>query len=124
MPLQNVSLWSKGIQYQILFSFKQSSSKQVFKALRRDESTGVEQEVLLKVFLKRQEQDGYRDEFESLSQMSHFFSLYCVRLFGFENFGPKKAFGVGVYQRSKSLSFDREFFFKYRRNEPYIGFYL
>lgn len=80
------SLLAQGIEYQILFSFKQDSSKQVFKAIRKDKQTGVQQEVLLKIFLE--EKKSYKEEFESLSQV---FSPYCVRLFGFENFGGKKA---------------------------------
>ena len=104
MPLSlrtkiNKSLVAKGIQYQILFSFKQDSSKHIFKALRKDKITGVQQEVLLKIFLK--EKDSYREEFESLSQIS---SPYCVKLFGFENFGGKKALvleyikGISLFQ--------------------------
>ncbi len=93
------NLVSQGIQYQILFSFKQDSLKKIFKAIRKDKQTGVQQEVLLKIFLK--ERESYREEFESLS---HVFSPYCVRLFGFENFGGKRALvleyikGVSLFQ--------------------------
>ena len=109
MPLNlrtktNTSLVAKGIEYQILFSFKQDSSKQIFKALRKDNLTGVQQEVLLKIFLK--EKESYREEFESLSQI---FSPYCVRLFGFENFGSKQALvleyikGVSLFQLAENF---------------------
>lgn len=79
-------LISQGIQYKVLFSYKQDSSKEILKAVREDKQTGICQEVLLKVFLD--EKKSYQEEFESLS---HVISPYCVRLFGFENFGPKKA---------------------------------
>lgn len=91
-------LISKGISYQVLFSYKQDSTKQIFKALRKDELEGVEQEVLLKIFLN--EQKNYRKEFESLSQVV---SPYCVRLLGFENFSDKKAL-VLEYIKGVSLS--------------------
>lgn len=93
------SLVAQAVQYKILFSFKKDSGKQVFKALREDPSTGIQQEVLLKIFLK--EEESYREEFESLSQVD---SPYCVRLFGFENFAGKKALvleyikGVSLFQ--------------------------
>ena len=101
----NKNLVSKGTQYQILFSYKQDSSKQILKALRKDEATGVAQEVILKIFLN--EKKDYREEFESLSQI---FSPYCVRLFGFENFVDKKALvleyikGVSLFQLIENFS--------------------
>ena len=103
MPLNlrkqaNKSLIAQGIRYQILFAFKQDSSKQVFKALRKDEHTGIQQEVLLKIFLDKKE--SYKEEFESLS---HVFSPYCARLLGFENFNNKKAL-VLEYIKGVSLS--------------------
>ena len=97
MPYKNEKLFAKGLEYEILFYFKKDSSKQVFKALRSDPSTGLKQEVLVKVFLE----DQYKEEFESLSQVD---SPYCVRLLGFENFGSKKALileyvkGVSLFQ--------------------------
>lgn len=101
----NASLLAKGIKYQILSSFRQDSSKQIFKALRKDEWTGVQQEVLLKIFLE--DKESYREEFESLTQIS---SPYCVRPLGFENFGNKKALvleyinGVSLSQLVESFS--------------------
>ena len=114
MPLNlrtkiNKSLLAQGIHYQILFSFKQDSFKQVFKALRRDKYTGVQQEVLLKIFLK--EKQSYQEEFESLSQVV---SPYCVRLFGFESFGDKKALileyikGVSLFHLIENFSLNPE----------------
>ena len=99
------SLLAQGIKYQILFSFKQDSSKQIFKALRKDKQTGIQQEVLLKIFLE--EKESYKEEFESLSQVV---SPYCVRLFGFENFGLNKALileyikGVSLFQLIENFS--------------------
>ena len=98
---------AQGRQYQVLFCFKQSSSRQVLKALRKDENTGIQQEVLLKIFLD--EKRAYREEFESLSQV---FSPYCIRLLGFENFGDKKALvleyikGVSLFQLIENFSLD------------------
>ena len=99
------NLFAKGMQYQVLFSFKRDSYKQVFKAVRKDQRTGIQQEVLLKIFSG--EKQSYREEFESLSQV---FSPYCVRLFGFENFGDKKALvleyikGVSLFQLLSNFS--------------------
>ena len=119
MPLNlktkiNKSLLAKGIRYEILFPFKQDSSKQIFKALRKDSITGVQQEVLLKIFVK--EKDSYREEFESLSKIS---SPYCVKLFGFENFGNKKAL-VLEYIKGVSLFQLAENFFLNPREIQYI----
>ena len=92
-------LFGKGLEYEILFPFKQSADKQVFKALRKDPATGLKQEVLVKIFLK--DTSAYQEEFESLSQVS---SSYCVRLFCFENFNKKTALvleyikGVSLFQ--------------------------
>ena len=99
------SLLAQGIPYQILFSFKQDDSKQIFKALRRDPYTGIQQEMLLKIFLKGNK--SYQEEFESLSQVV---SPYCVRLLGFESFGDKKALileyikGVSLFQLIENFS--------------------
>lgn len=103
------SLVAQGLRYRILFSLKQDSSKQIFKAVREDKQTGVEQEVLLKVFLGKQE--SYKEEFESLSQV---FSPYCVRLFGFEKFNNKTALvleyikGVSLFQLVNNFSLNPE----------------
>ena len=92
-------IFAKGLEYEILFSFKQDSSKKIFKALRKDPSTGLKQEVLVKIFLE--DKMAYQEEFESLSQVS---SPYCVRLFSFENFNNKQALileyikGVSLFQ--------------------------
>ena len=101
MPHKNQKLCAKGLEYQVHFYFKKDSSKQVFKALRHHPSTGLKQEVLVKLFLK----DLYKEEFESLSKVN---SPYCVRLLGFETLksktGSKKALileyikGVSLYQ--------------------------
>ena len=90
-------LISKGLSYQLLYPYKQDDTKEVFKALRKDDLDGVEQEVLLKVFLK--EKKTYQEEFESLSRVH---SPYCVRLLGFENFSRKKAL-VLEYVKGVSL---------------------
>lgn len=99
------NLVAQSTPYQILFSLKQNASRQIYKAIREDKLTGVRQEVLLKIFLK--EKRGYRDEFESLSQVC---SPYCVRLFGFENFNDKMALvleyikGVSLFQLLTNFS--------------------
>ena len=91
-------LVSKGISYQILFSYKQDSKKQIFKAIRKDEREDIEQEVLLKIFLN--EKKDYQKEFGSLSRV---LSPYCVRLLGFEKFSNKRAL-VLEYIKGVSLS--------------------
>ena len=103
------SLVSKGMKYEILFSYKQDSSKYIYKALRKEEHTGIQQEVLLKIFLD--EKKAYQKEFESLSQVC---SPYCVRLFGFENFMGKQALvlesikGVSLFELLKSFSLNEQ----------------
>ena len=102
-------LLGKGLEYEVLFPFKQSTSKQIFKALRKDPSTGLKQEVLVKIFLK--DTTAYQEEFESLSQVS---SPYCVRLFGFENFNNKTALvleyikGVSLFQLIENFHLNKE----------------
>ncbi|MBC6415006.1 MAG: protein kinase [Bdellovibrionales bacterium] len=103
MPYKNQSLFAKGLEYEILYCFKQDKHKQVFKALRKETSTGLKQEVLVKIFLDSR----FQEEFESLSKV---ISPYCVRLFGFENFGKKQALileyinGVSLFQLLKQFS--------------------
>ena len=102
-------LLGKGLEYEILFSFKQSNSKQIFKAIRKDPSTGLKQEVLAKIFLE--DSEPYEEEFESLSQVS---SPHCVRLFCFENFNNKKALileyikGVSLFQLIENFHLNEE----------------
>ena len=114
MPfLQNRSLPKKlfgnGIEYEILFPFKQTASKQIFKALRKDPSTGLKQEVLIKIFVESVK--AYQEEFESLSQAN---SPYCVRLFCFESFNGRKALileyikGVSLFQLIESFHLKQE----------------
>ena len=114
MPLLNnkkapKKLFGKGLEYEILFPFKQESSKQVFKALRKDPTTGLKQEILVKIFLN--DTTSYQEEFESLSQIS---SPYCVRLFGFENFNDKTALileyikGVSLFQLLENFHLKEE----------------
>ena len=97
MPNKKQKLFSKGLEYEILFCFKQNKSKRVFKALKKDPVTGFQQEVLIKVVPKPQA----IEEFKSLSQVA---SPYCVRLLGFENFGDEQALilesikGVSLFQ--------------------------
>ena len=91
-------LTSKGLSYEILFSIKESPTKQVYKALRKEKETGIEQEVLLKIFSF--EEESYKGELESLLQVN---SNYCVRLLGFENFPKGKAL-VLEYIKGVSLS--------------------
>jgi len=99
------NLTARGIKYSVLSSLKQDSSKQIFKAVRKDQSTGISQEVLLKIFLN--EKQSYRDEFESLSKVS---SPYCVRLFGFEQFDSQTALvleyikGVSLFELAFNFS--------------------
>ena len=107
MPYKNQKLTAKGLEYEILFYFKQDSHKKVFKALRKDPETGLTQEVLVKVFLDSK----VYNEFESLSQV---ISPYCVRLLGFESFGKNQALileyinGVSLFQLLKHFRLKEE----------------
>ncbi len=98
-------LTSKGSSYEILFSIKKSSSKQIYKALRREAGTKMAQEVLLKVFSPNEE--SYKGELESLLQTS---SNYCVRLLAFEIFPKGKALvleyiqGISIAQLIKTFN--------------------
>ena len=114
MPLQfpaksSKSLLAQGIQYQILFCFKRDSGKRVFKALRRDGRGELKQEVLLKIFSKRDQ--SLQKEFESLSQA---YSPYCARLLGFESFGGAPALvleyirGASLFQLTEHFSLGKE----------------
>ena len=102
-------LLGKGLEYEILFPFKQTSSKQVFKALRKDSSTGLKQEVLVKIFLE--DTESYKEEFESISQVN---SPHCVRLFCFESFNNKTALileyvnGVNLFQLIENFHLNEE----------------
>ncbi len=75
--------------------------------MREDKSSGVKQEVLLKIFLDKR--PIYKEEFESLSQT---FSPYCVRLFGFESFGDKKALVLEYIKGASLLRVMSHFFLK------------
>jgi len=98
MPYKNQKLFSKGLEYEILFCFKQKRDKKVLKALKKDKLTGLNQEVLLKVFSNS---EIFYEEFQSLSAVT---SSYCVRLLGFERFGRDQALvlesirGVSLFQ--------------------------
>ena len=102
-------LFGKGLEYEILFPFKQTADKQVFKALRKNPATGLKQEVLVKIFLE--DTSAFQEEFESLSQIS---SPYCVRLFCFENFNNKTALvleyikGVSLFQLIENFHLKEE----------------
>lgn len=114
------NLRSKGIEYQVLFSFRRDSSKWIFKAFRKDRPTGIGQNVLIKVFLK--DLSAYKYEFESLSRIS---SPFCVRLLGFESFfGGKKALileyinGVTLQSLMENFSLNQQ-----ERQHILIGIY-
>ena len=77
---------AQGATYSLLFCLKQSPSKQVYKALKKDKHTHLEQEVLLKVFAP--EDKTYKGELETLLRVN---SPYCVQLLGFESFSKKRA---------------------------------
>ena len=97
MPDKKQKLFSRGLEYEVLFCFKQDKHKKVFKALKKDSSTGLKQEVLVKIFSRSQPYE----EFKSLSEV---ISPYCVRLLGFERFGQDQALilesikGVSLFQ--------------------------
>ena len=104
------SLRARGIEYQILFSFRRDSSKWIFKAFRKDRLAGIGQNVLIKVFLK--DLSAYKYEFESLSRVS---SPFCARLLGFESFfGGKKALileyinGVSLQRLMENFSLSQQ----------------
>ena len=99
--------------YKLLWPFKESSSKQVFKALHQDPETGLSRAVVLKIFL---EESSFREEFESLSQVS---SPHCVRLLAMENFSGRKAL-VLEYIRGVSLFQLREGFLLSQEEIAYI----
>ena len=79
-------LVSKGLTYHILSTLKPGPGQRVYKALRKNPQTPLEQEVILKVFPKGAD---FKEEFESLSRTK---SPYCVQLLGFESFKGTPAF--------------------------------
>ncbi len=98
-------LTSKGLSYEILFPIKETPEKQVYKALRKEPVTGIEQVVLLKIFSAGEE--SFKGELESLLQAR---SNHCIRLLAFENFSKRKALvleyiqGISLAQLLKTFT--------------------
>ena len=86
MPEEPCVLVSKGLTYHILSTLKPGPGKRVYKALRKNSQSSLEQEVILKIFPKK---GDFKEEFESLSRTK---SPYCVQLLGFESFKGNPAF--------------------------------
>ncbi|MCY4512809.1 MAG: protein kinase [Bdellovibrionales bacterium] len=87
MPEKPHVFVSKGMTYHILSTLKPGPGNRVYKALRKNPSFPMEQEVILKVFPKRT--NSLKDEFESLRDIR---SFYSIQLLGFEFFNGNPAF--------------------------------
>ncbi|MGZ3722537.1 MAG: serine/threonine protein kinase [Bdellovibrionales bacterium] len=80
-------LWS-AIRFQLLELLGEGSQGCVYKALRRDRSSGLQQIVAVKILHSKTAVGLWRQEFESLSKVN---SPYCVRVLSFERFTRRPA---------------------------------
>lgn len=74
-------MWSRNIKYELLERLGEGGQGCVFKALRRDPSTGMSELVALKVLHSETAHSLWRREFESLRRVR---SPYCVQVLSFD----------------------------------------
>jgi serine/threonine protein kinase len=74
-------MWRPQIQFDLLEVLGEGSQGTVYKAFRRDRSSGMKQLVAVKVLHSRTAVGMWRQEFESLARVR---SPYCVRVLSFE----------------------------------------
>lgn len=81
-------MWRKSIGYEIQEPLGEGSQGQVFKALRKDTFTGLQETVAVKILHSETAVDLWRREFESLRRVR---SSYCVQVFAFERIDGRPA---------------------------------
>ncbi len=102
-------MWSRAIQFELFEMLGEGGQGSVYKALRRDRATGLEQTVAVKILHSKTAVELWRREFESLSQVR---SKYCVRALSFERVGRRPALvleyidGISLAQLSLSCVLD------------------
>lgn len=82
------AMWRPQIQFDLLEVLGEGSQGTVYKAKRRDRSSGLSQIVAVKVLHSRTAVDVWRQEFESLTRVR---SPYCVRVLSFERISRRPA---------------------------------
>lgn len=74
-------MWKKKIDFEIHELLGEGSQGRVYKAFRKDSSSGLSQVVALKILHSETAVSLWREEFESLSKIR---SPYCVQVYSFE----------------------------------------
>lgn len=104
-------MWSRAIHFELLEILGEGGQGSVYKALRRDRATGLEQIVAAKILHSKTTVDLWRQEFESLSRVR---SKYCVRVLSFERINRRPALileyidGVSLAQLGQTCWLDNE----------------
>jgi len=93
-------MWIFPISLQLQNQLGEGSQGRVYKALRLDRRTGLQQIVAVKILHSRTVVDAWRQEFESLAKVT---SLYCVRVLSFARIRGRPAL-VLEYVDGLSLS--------------------
>lgn len=81
-------MWRKTIDFELLEMLGEGGQGSVYRALRRDRASGLEQFVAIKILHSKTTVDLWRQEFESLSRVR---SPYCVQVLSFERFHRRPA---------------------------------
>lgn len=81
-------MWRHKIQFQLQERLGEGGQGRVFKALRKDRTTGMEQSVAVKILHSRTAVALWKAEFESLAKIR---SPYCVQVHAFERVRGKPA---------------------------------
>jgi serine/threonine protein kinase len=84
----NRVMWRRSIGYDIQELLGEGSQGRVFKALRRDPSSGLSEAVAVKILHSETAVELWRNEFESLRRVH---SKFCVRVFAFERIEGRPA---------------------------------
>ena len=80
-------MWST-IRYELLELLGEGSQGSVYRALRRDRRSGLQQVVAVKILHSKTAVSLWRQEFVSLARVN---SNYCVRVLSFERFARRPA---------------------------------
>lgn len=81
-------MWSRTVHLEWGELLGEGSQGRVFKALRRDRSTGLTQTIAVKILHSKNAVEIWKREFESLSRVR---SPYCLQVLGFERLRHRPA---------------------------------